>query len=54
MRPFPRRRQFPESSAAGDEITDPDLQLQVKSSLYYDLGAAHLFAYDLGGFSRRL
>lgn len=45
---------FTESFAAADEISEPDLQTQVKSALYYNLGAAQLYAYDLDGDRTRL
>lgn len=38
---------FQESFAAAEQIEDPELKIQVQSSLYYNLGSTHLRAYEL-------
>lgn len=45
---------FLESFAAAEEIEDPELKAQVQSTLYYNLGAAQLYAYDIDGDRTRL
>jgi len=45
---------FTESFGAVDEIEDAERKLQVQSSLYYNLGAANLYAYDLDSDRTRL
>ena len=45
---------FVESFDAAEEITDPELKQQVQSSLYFNMGAAQLYAYDLDGDRTRL
>jgi len=45
---------FRESFAAAEEIEDVDLRAQVQASLYYNLGQAHLRAYEIDKDRTRL
>ena len=45
---------FTESFATAEEIEDAELKAQVQGALYYNLGAAHLYAYDLDKDSAHL
>ena len=45
---------FTESFAAAEDITDPQLEAQVQSALHYNLGRAHLKAYELDNDATRL